>query len=57
MYRQLRERAARQQRQRQQKIERLYVPVKRKKTEMITGSPGDIAKKIVEHLRDHARVI
>ncbi len=41
----------------QQKIERLYVPVKQKKTEMITGSSAEIAKKIVEHLRNQARVI
>ena len=41
----------------QQKIERLYVPIKQKKTEMVTGSSSDIAKKIVEHLKNHARVI
>jgi len=40
-----------------QRIERLYVPVKQKKTEMITGSSSDIAKKIVEHLKNDARVI
>ncbi|AXC10886.1 Electron transfer flavoprotein, beta subunit [Acidisarcina polymorpha] len=40
-----------------QKIERLYIPAKQKKTEMITGSSAEIAKKIVEHLKNHSRVI
>ena len=40
-----------------QQIERLYLPVKQKQTEMLTGSASDIAKKIVEHLRNQARVI
>ncbi|HWF67612.1 MAG TPA: electron transfer flavoprotein subunit beta/FixA family protein [Acidobacteriaceae bacterium] len=40
-----------------QKIERLYVPVKQKKTVMLEGSPGEIAKKIVDTLRNDARVI
>ena len=40
-----------------QKIERLYVPGKQKKTEMLTGSPGEIAKKIVEVLRNRGGVI
>ena len=40
-----------------QRIERLYLPAKQKQTEMLTGTPGEIAKKIVEHLRNHARVI
>ena len=31
-----------------QKIERLYIPVKPKQTEMLQGSPGEIAKKLVE---------
>jgi electron transfer flavoprotein beta subunit len=41
----------------QQRIERLYVPVKQKKTEMLAGSPGEIARKIVERLRNDARVL
>jgi electron transfer flavoprotein beta subunit len=40
-----------------QTIERLYVPVKQKKTEMVTGAPAEIARKIVDHLRNQARVI
>lgn len=40
-----------------QKIERLYVPVKQKRTEMLTGSSGEIAKKLVEKLRNEAHVI
>ena len=31
-----------------QKIEKLYIPQKTKKTEIIQGSPGEIAKKLVE---------
>jgi electron transfer flavoprotein beta subunit len=41
----------------QQRIERLYVPAKQKKTEMLTGPPAEIAKKLVEILRNQARVI
>jgi electron transfer flavoprotein beta subunit len=41
----------------QLKIERLYVPVKQKKTEMLEGSAGEVARKLVEHLKTHARVI
>ncbi len=40
-----------------QQIERLYVPVKQKKTEMLTGAPSDVAKKLVEALKNNARVI
>jgi electron transfer flavoprotein beta subunit len=40
-----------------QKIERLYVPVKQKRTEMLQGTPGEIAKKLVDKLRNDARVI
>src|SRR5262250_851469 len=35
-----------------QKIERLYVPQKTKKTENIEGSPGEVAKKLVEKLKN-----
>jgi electron transfer flavoprotein beta subunit len=40
-----------------QKIEKLYVPQKTKKTEMIEGSPSEIAKKLVEKLKNEVRVI
>ena len=40
-----------------QKIERLYVPQKTKKTEHIEGSPGEIAKKLVDKLRNELRVL
>ncbi len=40
-----------------QTIERLYVPVKHKKTEMLQGSSAEIAKKLVDKLRNEARVI
>lgn len=40
-----------------QTIERLYVPTKQKKTEMLQGSPAEIAKKLVDVLRNQARVI
>ncbi len=40
-----------------QKIERLYIPQKTKKTELIEGAPGEIAKKLVEKLRNEVRVL
>jgi electron transfer flavoprotein beta subunit len=40
-----------------QKIERLYVPQKTKKTEHIEGSPTEIAKKLVDKLRNELRVL
>jgi electron transfer flavoprotein beta subunit len=40
-----------------QKIEKLYIPQKTKKTEMIDGSPADIAKKLVEKLKNDVRVL
>jgi electron transfer flavoprotein beta subunit len=40
-----------------QKIERLYIPQKSKKTEMLEGSPAEVAKKLVEKLRNEIRVI
>lgn len=40
-----------------QKIERLYVPVKQKKTEMLQGTPAEVAKSLVEKLRNEAHVI
>jgi len=40
-----------------QKIEKLYVPQKTKKTEMLEGSPSEVAKKLVDKLRNDVRVI
>ena len=40
-----------------QKIEKIYVPVKTKKTEFITGTPKEVAAKLVEKLKFEARVI
>lgn len=40
-----------------QKIEKLYVPQKTKKTEMLDGAPGEVAKKLVDKLRNDIRVI
>src|SRR5205807_7106297 len=41
----------------QLKIEKLYVPQKTKKTEMLDGSPAEVAKKLVERLRNEVRVL
>jgi electron transfer flavoprotein beta subunit len=41
----------------QLKIEKLYIPQKTKKTEMLDGSPGEVAKKLVEKLRNDVRVL
>jgi electron transfer flavoprotein beta subunit len=38
-------------------IERLYMPVRQKQTRMLTGSPSEIAKQLVEHLKNEARVL
>ena len=40
-----------------QRITGLYVPEKRKQTQMISGSPAEAAKALVAALRDEARVI
>ena len=40
-----------------QKLERIYVPQKTKKTEFITGTPKEAAAKLVEKLKHEARVI
>jgi electron transfer flavoprotein beta subunit len=40
-----------------QKVEKIYVPVKTKKTEFLTGTPKEVASKLVEKLRFEARVI
>jgi electron transfer flavoprotein beta subunit len=40
-----------------QKIEKLYIPQKSKKTEMLEGPPGEVAKKLVDKLRNEVRVI
>jgi electron transfer flavoprotein beta subunit len=40
-----------------QKIEKIYVPTKTKKTEFLTGPPTEVATKLVEKLKFDARVI
>ena len=40
-----------------QKIEKIYVPTKTKKTEFLTGAPKEVAAKLVEKLKFEARVI
>jgi electron transfer flavoprotein beta subunit len=40
-----------------QKIEKLYVPQKTKKTEFLEGSPAEIAKKLVDKLKNEVRVL
>jgi electron transfer flavoprotein beta subunit len=40
-----------------QKIEKIYVPTKSKKTEFLTGSAKEVAAKLVEKLKFEARVI
>jgi electron transfer flavoprotein beta subunit len=40
-----------------QKVEKIYIPVKTKKTEFLTGAPKEVAAKLVEKLRFEARVI
>jgi hypothetical protein len=38
-------------------IVNLYVPAKSKKTELISGSPAEAAKTLVQKLRETARVL
>ncbi len=40
-----------------QKIQKLYVPQKQKKTEMLEGPPAEVAKKLVDKLKNEIRVI
>jgi electron transfer flavoprotein beta subunit len=40
-----------------QHVERIYVPVKTKKTEFITGTPKEAAAQLIEKLRHDARVL
>jgi electron transfer flavoprotein beta subunit len=40
-----------------QKIGKIYVPTKTKKTEFLTGTPKEVATKLVEKLKFEARVI
>ena len=40
-----------------QKIERIYIPTKTKKTEFLTGTPKEVATKLVEKLKFEARVL
>ncbi|HTD24605.1 MAG TPA: electron transfer flavoprotein subunit beta/FixA family protein [Terriglobales bacterium] len=39
------------------KIEKLYIPQKSKKTEMLEGAPAEVAKKLVDRLRNEVRVL
>ena len=38
-------------------LERVYLPEKQKKTQMLTGTPAEIAAKLVEKLKFEVRVI
>jgi len=40
-----------------QQIKRLYIPQKTKKTEMLDGPPAEIAKKLVDKLRNDVRIL
>jgi len=40
-----------------QKIERMYIPEKTKKTEYLEGTPAEIAKQLVDKLRNEMRVL
>ena len=40
-----------------QKLERLYVPAKTKTTEFLDGPPAEVAKKLVNKLREEIRVL
>jgi electron transfer flavoprotein beta subunit len=40
-----------------QRIERLYIPEKQKRTEMIEGPPAEVAKKLVEKMRNDLRIL
>ena len=40
-----------------QRVEKIYVPTKSKKTEFLTGTPKEVAGKLVEKLKFEARVI
>jgi electron transfer flavoprotein beta subunit len=40
-----------------QKIEKLYITQKTKKTEMLNGAPAEVAKKLVEKLKNEVRVL
>ena len=40
-----------------QRVEKIYVPTKTKKTEFLTGTPREMAGKLVERLKFEARVI
>jgi electron transfer flavoprotein beta subunit len=40
-----------------QQIQRLYIPQKTKKTELLEGPPGEVAKKLAEKLKNEIRVL
>jgi electron transfer flavoprotein beta subunit len=41
----------------QLQIERLYLPVKQKKTELLPGSPAEAARTLVDRLKNEARIL
>jgi hypothetical protein len=40
-----------------QKVEKLYVPLKTKKTETLEGPAAEVARKLVDKLRNEVRVL
>ena len=40
-----------------QKLHRIYVPLKTKKTQFIDGQPKEAAAKLVEHLKNDVRIL
>jgi electron transfer flavoprotein beta subunit len=38
-------------------VQKIYIPQKTKKTEFLTGTPKEIAAKLVEKLKHDARVL
>lgn len=40
-----------------QRVERIYIPQKTKKTEFLTGQPKEVAAKLIEKLKHEARVL
>jgi electron transfer flavoprotein beta subunit len=40
-----------------QQIEKVYIPQKTKRTEMLEGSPKEVAEKLVDKLKNEAKVI
>jgi electron transfer flavoprotein beta subunit len=40
-----------------QRVQKIYIPQKTKKTEFLTGTPKEVAAKLVEKLKHDARVL